>query len=490
VQGRSVVATSPDTLLPLMKSTVEPVDAADGNEGRTLVKLSVEVDEAEFDRDIDAAFRKIAREVRIPGFRPGKAPRRILEARLGTAPAREQALRDAIPQYLARAVREHDVDIIATPDVDIKGGQDDGPVTFDATVEVRPQVFVPGYAGLRVELPAVEVSDEEIDARIEAERRSHGELNDVDRPAARGDFVTVDLAAERDGEPVPGLNAEDWLYEVGRGWVADGFDEQLIGATAGDQLSFEANPTGTEEPADFTVEVKKVQELVLPDLDDEWVSEHLGEFDTVGQWRDDVRRRMQDVRIGQARQMLVERTSGALAELVDEDPPEALVNNEFQSRAEGFVMQLQAQGIGLEQYLDATGQDQVMLTEGLKDAAARAVKIDLALRAVGDAEDLQVDDDDLTEEYERIATRVNQKPAQVRRAYEKGDAVPELRAELRKRKAVEWLLQHVEIVDGEGRTIERSLLIPDDEIAAVADDAVPSEAGAAVDDEDQTENLE
>src|SRR5262249_36395754 len=138
------------TLPPLMKSTVEPLDKTEGNEGRTLVKLSVEVDEAEFDRDIDAAFRKIAREVRIPGFRPAKAPRRIREARIGTAPAREQALRDAIPQYLAQAVREHSVDIIATPEVDITAGQEDGPVTFDATVEIRPTVIVPGYAGLRV----------------------------------------------------------------------------------------------------------------------------------------------------------------------------------------------------------------------------------------------------------------------------------------------------------------------------------------------------
>src|SRR5437762_1868631 len=125
-----------------MKATVEPLDETEGNAGRTLVKLSVEVDEDEFDRDIDAAFRKIAKEVRIPGFRPGKAPRRVLEARIGVAPAREQALRDAIPVYLARAVREHDVDIIATPEVEITGGEDTGPVAFDATVEVRPQVTV------------------------------------------------------------------------------------------------------------------------------------------------------------------------------------------------------------------------------------------------------------------------------------------------------------------------------------------------------------
>ena len=148
-----------------VKSTLEPLE---GDEGRTLVKLSVEVDEAEFDQDIDAAFRKIAREVRIPGFRPGKAPRRVLEARIGVAPAREQALRDAIPSYLAKAVREHDVDVIATPEVDITGGEEDGPVQFDATVEVRPRVSVPGYGGLRVELPNPAVADEDVDARIDA----------------------------------------------------------------------------------------------------------------------------------------------------------------------------------------------------------------------------------------------------------------------------------------------------------------------------------
>jgi trigger factor len=467
-----------------MKSTVEPLDKTEGNEGRTLVKLSVEVDEAEFDRDIDAAFRKIAREVRIPGFRPGKAPRRILEARIGTAPAREQALRDAIPQYLAQAVREHSVDIIATPEVDITAGQDDGPVVFDATVEVRPTVIVPGYAGLRVELPSIDVSDDDIDEPIAVERRRQGELVDVDRPAARGDYVTLDLAATRDGEPVPGLNAEDWQYEVGRGWIAEDFDERLIGATPADELTFTTTPTGTELPADFTVSVKTVQELNLPELTDEWVAENIGEFETVAEWRDSIRQRLADVRLGQARQMLVERSSTALADLVDDDPPEALVNGELRQRAESFVMQLQAQGIALEQYLAATGQDQVSLMEGLKDASARAVKVDLALRAVADAEDMQVDDDELEAEYERIAMRVGQKPAQVRKAYERSDAVPELRVELRKRKAMEWLLRTVEVVDGEGRAIERSLLLPDEELSDVAAEATPAAATGGSEDED------
>jgi trigger factor len=438
-----------------VKSTVEPLE---GNK----VKLSVEVDEAEFDRDIDAAFRKIAREVRLPGFRPGKAPRRVLEARIGLAPARQQALQDAIPRYLADAVKTHDVDIIAPPEVDITGGQDDGPVAFDATVEVRPQVIVPGYAGLRVELPVIAVTDDDVDEAISNELRRHGDLQDVDRPAATGDFLTLDIDASREGEPVPGLDTEDWLYELGRGWVAEGFDDQLTGVSAGDTKTFTSTPSGTDDPADFEVAVKKVQTLVPPELTDEWVADHLGEYETADAWRAAVRERTETVRLNTARQLLVDRASAALAELVEEDPPEPLVNDELRGRAENLVSGLQAQGMSMEQYLAMTGQEPAMLTEGLKESATRAVKVDLALRSVADAEAIEATDDDLEAEYQRIAVRVNQKPNQVRKAYERNDATSGLRAELRKAKALEWLLHHVEVVDTEGTPIDRDLLLPPD----------------------------
>ena len=194
-----------------MKSTFETLE---DTAGKHLVKLSLTIEEAEFDRDIDKAFRKLANEVRLPGFRQGKVPRKVLEARIGLGPAREQALRDAIPAYLSAAVREHDIDLIATPEVEITGGEESGPVSFDATCEVRPESTVPGYGGLRVELPSPVASDEEIDDAIVAELARQGSLNDVDRPIVTGDHVTLDLEGLRDGEPVPGLNTEDWLYEA------------------------------------------------------------------------------------------------------------------------------------------------------------------------------------------------------------------------------------------------------------------------------------
>ncbi len=425
-----------------MKSSLEPLE---GNK----VKLSVNIGEDEFDRDIDQAFRKIAREVRLPGFRAGKAPRRVLEARIGIAPAREQALRDSIPTYLARAVREHDVDLIATPEVEITAGAESGPVDFDATCEVRPEVTVPGYGGLRVELPNPDPSDEEVEEALDAQLRRHGTLVDVERPLARGDYVTLDLVTTRDGEEVPALNTEDWSYEVGQGWIADEFDDQLIGATAGDTLTFTATPKGTEEPADFHVSVTKAQELVLPEPTDEWVEENIAEFDSVEAWRSATRERLQAMKLNDVRQQLVGKVTEALTGLTEIEPPEPLVQSDLRRRVEATVRQLQSQGISMDQWLSVTGQDEASFITAIKGASEQAVKVDLALRAVAAAETLDADDGDLGAEYDRLAMQSGQKSNQIRKAYERNDLVPELAAQIRKQKALDWLLHHVELVDAD-----------------------------------------
>ncbi len=435
-----------------MKSSVEPLE---GNK----VKLSVNIDEAEFDRDIDQAFRKIAREVRLPGFRNGKAPRRVLEARIGLAPAREQALRDAIPEYLAKAVREHDVDLIATPEVEITGGEEEGPVAFDATVEVRPEVTVPGYGGLRVELPSPAATDAEVDEAVTAELRRHGELADAGRPSMTGDFITLDLVATRDGEEVAGLNTEDWSYEVGQGWIADGFDDEVTGVLPGVEKRFTAVPKGTEEPADFVVKVSRVQSLELPEPTDEWVAENLGDHDTVDEWRDSIRERISSAKLGQARSQLVGRVTEALTGLSDIEAPEPLVQSDLRRRVEAMVRQLQSQGITMEQWLSATGQDSAQFVESMRGQSEQAVKVDLALRAVAAAEALEADDDDLGAEYDRLASQFNEKPNQVRKAYERNDLVPELVAEIRKSKALDWLLHHVEMVDPDGHELDRDSIL-------------------------------
>jgi trigger factor len=434
-----------------VKAVVEPLE---GNK----VKLSVEVDESEFEKDIDAAFRRIAKEVRLPGFRPGKAPRRILEAKLGKDVGREEALREALPSYYIQAVKDHDVDVIAAPELEITAGKDEGPIAFDAVVEVRPTVTVPGYATLRVEIPKPEATDEEIDAQVERLRQQFGELTVAERPAIDGDHVTITINGSRDGEPIAGLQADDYLYEVGSGSIADELDDNLRGAKVGDILSFDAQPQDTDEaPVQFRVIVKDVREKVLPDVTDEWAND-VSEFDTVDELKADIADRITKVRKIQAQMAVREKTATALVELVDDDVPEPLVGSEMQQRLQDFALRLNAQGVSPEQYFQATGQTQEALVEELREAAVQGVKADLALRAVAEQEGLDATDDDVDEEIERLAERLNEKPAKVRQQFERADQIPAVRSDIRKRKALDWLVEHVELVDEQGEPIERAAL--------------------------------
>src|SRR3954453_1842290 len=307
-----------------MRSTVEPLE---GNK----VKVSVEVDEAEFDKAIDAAFRKIARQTRIPGFRPGKAPRRILEARLGPDVAREEAIRDSLPDYYIKALTEQDVDAIAAPEIEITAGQDSGPVQFEAVVEVRPQVSVAGYQGLRVTVPSPEVTDDEVAGQLDRLREQFGELQTVSRPSHDGDHVLIDLSGYRHSEQIEGLTADDFLYELGSGSVVPELDAELRGAKAGDILKFTAAVPGQEEDVAFQVLVKEVKEKLLPEVTDEWAGD-ASEFDTVDALRDDIRTRLAAVKRVEAQLALREQPLDALTTLVSEEIPQPLVDSEMQRR--------------------------------------------------------------------------------------------------------------------------------------------------------------
>lgn len=445
----------PGKLGDLMKATVEPQE---GNK----VKLSVTIGSDEFEQQIDAAFKRIAREVRIPGFRPGKAPRKLLEARIGTEAARGEALEHAIPQYYAEAVEEHDVDVIAAPEIDITGGREDGDVAFDAVVEIRPVVTVGGYESLRVTIESPEVTDDEVDERVERLRESFSTLEDVERPAQTGDSTTIDITGARDGEAIDGLVAEDYLYEVGSGTIVPELDEQLAASKVGDTLTFTADhPDPDEDPVDFTVEVKAIKEKVLPDADDAF-AEEASEFSTIEELRADLAQRMGMVKKVQAQMSLQQKTAEALAALVEIEPPAALVNQEVSQRIEDLAMRLQAQGMGLEQYLATTGQDQEAFVEGLKETAGQGVLVDLALRAVVVAEGIEAGDDELDDELASLAERVGQTVPKVRKQLERNGQIPAVRSDLSKRKALEWLIEHVEVVDEEGTTIDRASLEVED----------------------------
>jgi len=432
-----------------VKSTFETLDD-------NKVKLSVEVDESEVDKAVDAAFRKLAREVRIPGFRPGKAPRRLLEARLGSETARQEAIREALPDYYEKALRENDVEPIAPPEIEITAGRDAGPVSFDAVVEVMPQIRVAGYEGLRVALPNLTVTDDEVDAQIDRVRDQFGELNVVSRQARAGDHVSMDRKVYRHDEVL--LSADDELYEVGKGTIVAELDDELRGAKAGDILKFNAAVPG-EGDVTFQILVKEVREKVLPELTDEWASE-ASEFETVADLRENLRAQADAVKRLEAALAVRDRVVEALVELVDDEMPPALIGSETERRIEMLSHRLSHQGVDLDVFLSATGQTREDLLGHIQAEATAAVKADLGLRYVAEVEGIEVTDDDVDAEMVTLAERQKVTPEAIRRRLESEDRLSEVRSGIRKSKALEWLTAHTEYVDEEGRVVDRSELEP------------------------------
>jgi len=459
-----------------MRTSVEPLE---GNK----VKLSVEVEEHELEKAVDAAFRRLRGELRLPGFRPGKAPRRLIEARIGKDGLRQEALRDALPEFYAEALREGDIDAIGAPEIDITSGEAEGDLAFDAVVEVRPEITVPGYTGLRVEVPSPIVTDEEVETQVDRLRRSFGELDAVDRPARDGDHVTIDIRGSRDGEEIGGLTAEDYVYEVGTAAIVAELDGELNGGKVGDIREFTAS-VGDDSDGDvtFRVLVKDVKELVLPEVTDEWAQE-ASEFDTAQELRDDLRERITGLKKMQANMAIRDQTLEALNELVAEDPPAALVDGEVERRLHDLAHRLAHQGVNIGQYLEATGQSQEQLVESLRGASVAAVKSDLALRAVAASEHLEVTEADIDEEIARAAEEAERDPFEIRTQLERNDQMAAVRSDLKKAKALKWLVENVEVVDEDGNPIDRAELAPD----LAADTGHASDQDAAERDSEETD---
>jgi trigger factor len=461
-----------------VKATVEPQE---GNK----VKLSVEIDELEFEKAVDAAFKKIAREVRMPGFRPGKAPRRLLESRLGSGAGRSQALNDALPEYYADAVRDHEVDVIAPPEINITSGEESGPVVFEAVVEVRPIISLDGYRSLSITVPSPSVDDDEIDAQFERVRNQYAELEVAERSAAEGDYVTIDIEGSQNDEVLEGLVASAYVYEVGSGAIVPALDEQLIGAAAGDTRSFDAphpNAEEGEDPLHFEVTVTEVKVKVLPDLDDSLATE-ASEFESLADWRADLVRRMTQVKRAQTQMAVREKIGEALAELVVDEVPEQLVAAEMQERLQDMAMRLEAQGLSLDQWLQFSGTEPDQFIADLRQTAERSARVDLALRAIALAESIQATEDDLELEFDAVAQRVDQDIEVVRSQLTEAGHLPALRTDVAKRKSLDWLTETVTIVDEAGISIAFADLAIDEDDDFIADiiesDTAEAEAEAS-----------
>jgi trigger factor len=465
-----------------LTTTVEPLED-------NKVRLRIAVPAEEFEKAIDAAFRKLAREVKMPGFRPGKAPRQLLEARLGTGVAREQALRDALPEYYASAVETEDIDVIAPPEIDITSGEEEGDVEFDAVVEVRPVVEVTGYESLQVEVPNPAIGDDALDAQIDALRERFADLEDSPNPLTDGDYAQIDIKGSVDGEAADELSATDYLYEVGSGGVVPKLDTELHGKKPGDIFKFEdALPAQGEEPGptvEFQVMVKDAKRKVLPEATDEWASE-VSEFDTIEELRDDAKQRLELYAKVQAQLEARDKVLEATADLVTIDAPEPLVAQEMERRLHDLQHRLEPQGINITQYLAATGQDQEQFVAGLREGCAKAVKADLALRAVVLQEGISATDEEVDSEIGRLAERMDEKPAKVRRELEQRGALEAVRSDLARGKAVQYLVDHAAVVDESGNPVDMSLPEPDP-AAEPSESEPPTEASTSITKEEPSE---
>jgi trigger factor len=328
-------------------------------------------------------------------------------------------------------------------------------------VEVRPTVAIPGYAGLQATIERPVATDEDIDRQIERLRANGATLEEATRPAKDSDVLTLNLGMTPSEGGVAGEPTElsDVSYTVGSEefGVAE-LDVQLQGARAGDIIKF-TSEVSPERAMSFQVLVKAIRQQVLPDLTDAWVGEET-EFETVEELREDLRTRITSMKRVQAALQLREKALEALVELVTDDAPEPLVDAEVERRLHDLGHRLEAQGATIDQYLQATGQEPQAFVDELRSAAVPSVKADLALRALADAEELEAAEEDIDDEVARLATQLDRSPAQVRRNLVTADQMPAVRSDVRKAKALAWLMEHVDVVDSEGQPIDRAELEP------------------------------
>ena len=431
-----------------MRSTVEPVEP-------TKVKINVVVDPDELGPAIERTARRLGREVKVPGFRKGKVPRQVLEARIGREALIAEAIEhEAVPEFYAKAVEEHGVEPLSRAKVEPPDYQDGEPLEFSATVEVRPEIDLPEYHGIEVERPALEVTDEHVDTQLDQLRERFAQLEVIGRPLAKGDYAQIDLRATRHSEEIPELTRTDFLYEVGSGTVVPELDDQLEGSRKGDILKFNATlPESAGEQLSgqevtFTLLVKEAKTKVLPKLDDDFAQE-ASEFDTLDELRSHLRERLDEGAEAQTRSEVETRVLGKYLDEIDVPLPESMVSDELQYRASRFVQQLNLMGIPLDQYLQGADTTQEQLEADLRAQAERAVKAQLVLEAVAAAEGIEASDEEVEAEIQRQAQRLGRDLEDVRKALGQGRAGV-IRGDILRTKALAFLVEHADVSVSEG----------------------------------------
>ncbi|MEU4425829.1 trigger factor [Actinoplanes sp. NPDC024001] len=431
-----------------MKSTVETLSP-------TRVKLAIEVPFDELKPSLQKAYREIGAQVQVPGFRRGKVPPAVIDQRVGRGAVLNEAVQEAIPQQILAAVQEHEVKTLGRPEVEITEFADNAPLKFTAEVDVRPEITVPDLSGITVTVPAVEIGDSEIEEQINGLRERFATLKTVERAAAEGDYVQLDLNATVDGEEVPGGSATNISHEVGSKQLLPGLDEVLVGLSAGEEATFTTQLVGGDfagRDAEVKVVVRTVKDKQLPEIDDDF-AQLASEFDTLEELKGDLRERLS--RVKKVEQIYAARDE-ALKQLVEAaniPAPEGVVKEEVEGRKQAMTDQLERIGATLADYLASEEKTEEQIDQELTEAAQEGVRIQLLLDTVADAEDVQVSDDEFGHEIVHRAQRAQMQPQQYYDQLVRSGAAAAVFGDVRRGKALASVMEQVTMKDSDGNTL-------------------------------------
>ncbi|SFF90454.1 trigger factor [Planifilum fulgidum] len=411
--------------------------------------LTVEVDGETVEKALNQAFRKVVKRVTVPGFRKGKVPRAIFERRFGVEVLYEDALDILLPDAYASAVKETGIEPVDRPEIEIEQMEKGKPLIFKATVTVKPEVKLGEYKGLEVPKKDFEVKPEDVDAELEAMRKRQGQLEAVeDGTVEKGDRVIIDFEGTIDGKPFEGGKADGFSLEVGSGRMIPGFEDQLIGMKPGEEktitVTFPEDYHVKElsgKEASFRIKLHEIKRLRLPELDDEFAQD-VSEFDTLEELKKDIENKLKERAKREEeeyrRNQLVE-MAAANAEI---DLPPVMVEREIDHMLEHFEQHLRFQGMNLEMYKQFSGKDDKALREEFREEAEKKVRANLVLEAIAKEENLEVTDEEIDEELEKLAEQLNQPKDEVRRLLEERDGLEGIKNQLLTRKAVDLLVSN------------------------------------------------
>lgn len=434
-----------------MKSTVETLNP-------TRAKLTIEVPFEELKPMLDEAYKAIAKQINVPGFRRGKVPAAVIDRQVGRGAVLDQAINEAVPQFYVDALREHSLVPLAQPEIEVTKFEDGEVIEFTAEVDVQPTIELPNYEGLEVSVSDVTVSDDEVDADLAALRERFATLNDVERAAADGDFVSIDLAATHDGEAVEGGEIAGFSYKVGRGGMLPGIDEALTGMSAGDSKTFVSQLLGGElegQDVDVSVTVNAVKEQVLPELDEEF-AQTASEFDTIEELTADVRTRLESAKrteqANEARDAVLEK----LLDGVDVPVPDGLLASQVESRRADVERQLGWAGMTLQQYLDNQKQTEDEFDGEIEKQVRDGIAAQFILDEIAKKEEINVEENELSEALWMRAQQSGQDPNEFVKHMVEHNHIPELVAEIVRGKALGVVVASASVKDASGNAVALS----------------------------------